>query len=326
MTTPSIAFPYDYQRVEATVMEYVPQWLARGFDGVVAIARGGLAPAVMAATALDLPLFAVSYVRARREASWFTAGRPAPGARLLLVEDIAGRGTTLVDCAAFLRELGYDIAIFTLAHDAQSRIVPEYGREIPAGYRAWFPWERESITPAFAATGNLPGRPLHTYASWAIDLDGVLLPDLPLEGYQQDLDATLARRDRLPPCAALPGLDLTTITIITGRPEPDRERTQAWLNRHGFHGPLVMRDPARHAAQETSRHKADAIAARRHTHFVESDAAQAIDIARRVKVARIFWWNGAAAVPIVAGDGRDLGPVQDPGGTAGAGRRPPPAT
>src|SRR3546814_7720232 len=106
MTTPPIAYPYDYQRVEATVMEFAPQWLTRNFEGFVAIARGGLVPATMAATALDLPLFGVAYSRARREVSWFTAQQPQAGARLLLVEDIAGRGTTLADCAAFLRGQG----------------------------------------------------------------------------------------------------------------------------------------------------------------------------------------------------------------------------
>lgn len=296
-----VPLPYDYARVESVVMEYVPRWRARAFDGVVAIARGGLIPAVMAAAALDLPLFAVSYARRERRAAWHTVSRPAPASRLLLVEDIAGRGTTLVDCLAFLRGAGHDVAVFTLAHDAESRLRPDYGEEMPPGRAAWFPWEREAITPAFAATGNQPDRPLHDYASWAIDLDGVLLPDLPATDYERDLAATLQRRDQLQPCAILPRLDLAAVTVITGRPEVDRARTRAWLDRHGFHGPLVMRDPARHIVTQTSAHKAEAILAGCHTHFLESDAAQAIDIALRLKIARVLWWDGTRAIAVTAG-------------------------
>src|SRR3546814_13444998 len=103
MTTPPIAYPYDYQRVEATVMEFAPQWLTRNFDGVVAIARGGLVPATMAATALDLPLFGVAYSRARREVSWFTAQQPQAGARLLLVEDRSEERRVGKECVSTCR-------------------------------------------------------------------------------------------------------------------------------------------------------------------------------------------------------------------------------
>src|SRR3546814_3556479 len=67
----------------------------------------------------------------------------------------------------------------------------------------------------------------------------------------------------------LPGLDLTGITIITGRPEQDRARTQTWLNRHGFHGPLIMRDESIYTPQQTAQHKAEAVLARCHTHRSE---------------------------------------------------------
>src|SRR5690606_34085342 len=137
----------------------------------------------------------------------------------------------------------------------------DYGVKIPAGFRAWFPWERTSITPAFDAVRNQPDRPEYEYTSWAIDLDGVLLMDLPEHLYAQALHDTLAQRDLLLPNKVLPGLDLTDITIITGRPEQDRERTQAWLTRHGFHGPLIMRDEARHTSAQTATHKAEAILA-----------------------------------------------------------------
>ena len=294
------AYSCDYYWVESLISGYVAQWRQMGFDAVVAIARGGLAPGVMASTALSLPLHALGYNRAARRVSWFTQQTPPPGARILLVEDIAGRGTTLSDSVEFLRQGGFTIKVFTLAWDSQSRIVPDYGFQMPAGCRAWFPWERESITDAFGATGNLPGRPEHEYASWAMDLDGILLPDIPEDHYLRDLEAALLRRDTLEPHAVLPNRDLRALPIVTGRPEQDRVRTQAWLDRHGFSGRLIMRDEARHTAAQTALHKAQAIIEQRYTHFIESDAIQALEIANQVKVARVLWWNGSRAMAVYA--------------------------
>jgi len=300
------AFPVDYSRVEAMVQAHVPQWRGMGFDSVVAIARGGLAPGLMASTALSLPLHALSYDRAQRRVQWFSAESPPPGSRVLLVEDIAGRGTTLTDCVDFLRRAGHNAAVFTLAYDDESRIRPDFGLKMSSGRRAWFPWEREAITAGFAATGNQPAQPEYHYASWAIDLDGVLLPDIPAHHYETDLAAALARRDRLVPNAVLPDRDLSQLTIITGRPEQDRARTQAWLNLHGFRGPLIMRDPARHEPAQTAEHKAQAILEGGHTHFIESEAAQALEIARRVKVANVYWWNGREALAVYANEVQTL--------------------
>jgi hypothetical protein len=294
------AFSYDYARIESVVTGFIPRWRGMGFDAVVAIARGGLVPAVMASTELSLPLHALSYSREDRGVTWFSVSVPPPGARILLVEDIAGRGTTLSDCIEFLRGQGYACSVFTLAYDADSRVAPDFGLEMPAGFRAWFPWERTSISPAFDQTRNCPDRPEYEYASWAIDLDGVLLMDLPEQQYAQALNETLAQRDLLLPADTLPGFDLTDTTIITGRPEQDRSRTQAWLDRHGFHGPLIMRDESRHTPRQTASHKAEAILSRCHTHFIESDPIQALDIAHRAKVARVIWWNGGQALAVYA--------------------------
>src|SRR3546814_5622569 len=150
------AFPYDYSRIESLVSSYVPQWRAMGFDAAVAIARGGLVPALMASTELSVPLHALSYSRTDRCASWFTTSKPPARAKILLVEDIAGRGRTLSDCVEFMRNLDYDLYVFTLAPAADSRIQPAFCLDIPAGIRAWFPWARRAITPAFDTTHNVP--------------------------------------------------------------------------------------------------------------------------------------------------------------------------
>ncbi|MBO9354177.1 hypothetical protein GG851_09235 [Bordetella petrii] len=307
MSPARATFPYDYARVEQVVARHVPQWRGMAFDAIVAIARGGLPAAMMACTALDLPLHALAYDRRARRVSWFTAQTPAPGARILLMEDIAGRGTTLSDSIDFLAASGYTFKVFALAYDAESRVRPDFGVEMPPGFRAWFPWERESVTPAYDVTHNLPCLPPDAYASWAIDLDGILLPDLAPHLYESDLAATLAQRDLLLPSACLPARDLSQLTVITGRPEQDRARTQDWLRRHGFRGALVMRDAARHTAQQTAEHKAQAIVSGCYTHFIESDMAQALEIARRVPVARVYWWNGQTALSVYASHAAELG-------------------
>lgn len=309
MSISPAVFPYDYARVEQAVAAYLPQWRNMPFDAIVAIARGGLAPALVASTALDLPMYALSYDRRARSVSWFTSQIPPAGAHVLLIEDIAGRGTTLSDSIDFLSSAGYKLHVFTLAHDDQSRIRPDFGFKVPDGFRAWFPWERESITPAYGATGNLPDRATDTYASWAIDLDGILLPDVPAHVYESDLAGALSQRDALAPSAILPGRDLRQLPIITGRPEKDRARTQGWLDRHGFHGPLAMRDEAQHRPEQTAQHKARAIMAGYHTHYIESELAQAVEIARLVPVARVYWWNGHTALSIYASQADELSPL-----------------
>lgn len=304
------AYSCDYYWVETQIAGYTAQWQKLGFDAVVAIARGGLTPGVMAATALSLPLYALAYDRKTRHVSWFTQQTPPSRARILLVEDIAGRGTTLSDSVNFLAKQGFPTKNFTLAWDDQSRIVPDFGFKMPPGCRAWFPWERESITHAFDTTGNLPDRPEYEYASWAIDLDGILLPDVPEQVYLQNLEEALLQRDALLPHTNLPNRDLRNLPIVTGRPEQDRARTQAWLDRHGFSGPLIMRDESRHTAAQTPLHKAQAIIEQRYTHFIESDAIQALEIANQVKVARILWWNGYRAMAVYAHEASEMaGPV-----------------
>src|SRR3546814_8601135 len=91
------AYPYDYSHVEIVMAEYLPHWRSLHFDAVVAIARGGMVPGLIASMGLSLPLHALSYSRADRKVSWYTSQTPSIPSKILLVEDIEGRGTTLSD-------------------------------------------------------------------------------------------------------------------------------------------------------------------------------------------------------------------------------------
>ena len=142
------------------------------------------------------------------------------------------------------------------------------------------------------ATQNAPTSPDFADASWAIDLDGVLLPDVPDAHYANDLEGALALRDTLAPADTLPPLDLSSVTIITGRPEIDRQRTERWLARHGYGGALVMRDAERFPVELTPEYKAFEVHRGCHTHFLESCPKQAIRIAQAAPVAQVYWWVG----------------------------------
>lgn len=296
---------FDYQAVAHTIDRWVPQWRTIGYSAVVAVARGGLIAGAMAASALSIPLYALEYRRPERRVSWYTRTTPAPGERVLLIDDIAGSGTTLVDCRDFLAR-DYPVDVCTLVSDAQSRLEPRWSVKLHEGLRAWFPWEREAITAAFDATGNQPAAPDYAYASWAIDLDGVLLADVPEAHYASDLHGALALRDTLAPAGELPPLELATVTIITGRPEIDRQRTERWLARHGFHGRLLMRDDDRFPVELTPEYKAWQLHAGCHTHFLESCPKQAIRIAQAAPVAKVYWWVGDGSAYLVRACAADL--------------------
>jgi hypothetical protein len=135
----------------------------------------------------------------------------------------------------------------------------------------------------------------HEYATYAIDLDGILLPDVPLSRYDEDLAAALNERDALLPYEVLPEVDLEKVrAVITGRPHADLERTRAWLERHGFgHLELVMRTPDTHdeTTEGAAAHKAAAALRCGVTHFIESDPVQALFIAKLAPLLHVIWWD-----------------------------------
>lgn len=294
--------PLTYEQLDHWVESLQPALIAEEFAMVIGILRGGAPLALMVSHATGASVAFLRYERTTREVRWDSAlPLPEPGSKVLLCEDIAGRGNTLVDCIAFLSEHGLVVRTLTGAYDDLSRLRPDYSIDA-SGYFALFPWERQAYTDRYRADwsrdskgeGTFMGDD-HEYAVYAIDLDGVLLPDIPLTRYDEDLPGALAERDALVPFEGLPGIDLKhTRAIITGRPEMDRERTLEWLHRHGFgHIELIMRTPDSHdeSASGAAAHKAAAAIKCGVTHFIESDPVQAILIAQSAPLLRVIWWN-----------------------------------
>jgi hypoxanthine phosphoribosyltransferase len=293
-----------YEQIDQWITSLQPELARENFASAVGILRGGGPLALMVSHATGVPVAFLRYERATRKVAWDSSiPIPPAGSRVLICEDIAGLGHTLADCIEFLRSHGLLVKTLTAGFDDLSRIRPDYGLD-GRGYFLLCPWERHSYTDEYRATwqrtqaGTLgPIGEDHEFAVYAVDLDGVLLPDVAPERYQSDLDAALTARDQLAPFEYLPEIDVRRAkAIITGRPEVDRARTADWLRRHGYEGPqLVMRDPSKHtdSSEHVAAYKAQAAVALACTHFVESDPVQAIHIAHRAPLLRVIWWDAA---------------------------------
>ncbi|MEX3931972.1 phosphoribosyltransferase [Paraburkholderia phymatum] len=294
--------PLTYEQLDHWIDSLQPALLEERFAAAVGILRGGAPLALMASHAIGVPVAFLSYDRRARHVTWDSAQPlPPPGSKVLLCEDIAGRGFTLVDCIAFLEQHGLIVKTLTGAFDEISRIRPDYANDA-SGFFALFPWEREAYTDDYredwlkVESGSAERMAQdHEYATYAIDLDGILLPDVPLSRYDEDLSAALNERDALLPFEILPDVDLEKVrAVITGRPHVDLNRTRAWLERHGFgHLELVMRAPDIHdeTPAGAAAHKAQAALRCGVTHFIESDAVQALFIARQAPLLRVIWWD-----------------------------------
>lgn len=269
------------------------------FDVIVGVLRGGAPLALMASHCTGVPVAFLLYDRANREVTWGSSTPiSCPGSKVLLCEDIAGRGFTLLDCVKFLKARRLRPRVLVAAYDAESRVRPDYGIDV-TGYMASFPWERHGHTQKFRAdwqtsqAGRIhPVAEDHEYWNFAVDLDGVLLRDVAPERYANDLAAALAERDRLPFLGLPKILSLDRIAaIVTGRPECDRARTEHWLAQYGFDEiPLIMRAPDQSSSEPAAmaQHKARAAMELRCTHFVESDLLQAALIA---ELAPLLMWS-----------------------------------
>jgi hypoxanthine phosphoribosyltransferase len=300
MNKPVLAVTYE--QLDQWIASLQPELMRECFTCTVGILRGGAALALMVSHATGVACAFVRYDRATRAVTWDSSiPIPPAGSKILICEDIAGHGHTLADVIAFLKSYGLIVKTMTAGFDDSSRIRPDYtidGR----GYFLLFPWERHSYTDDYRAAwqrtdagrhGRLADD--HEFTAYAIDLDGILAPDIPRERYEADLHATLRERDNLAPHRDLPPLDVRAAkAIITGRPEIDRARTSAWLRKYAFDKPLLlMRDPATHddTAEQVAVYKAQAAVQLACTHFIESDQRQAILIARHAPLLRVVWWD-----------------------------------
>ena len=293
-----------YEQLDRWILSLQHVLAAEEFFCVIGILRGGAPLALMVSHAIGVQVAFLRYERASRTVKWDSSlPLPSPSSKVLLCEDIAGSGDTLADCTAFLKGHGLTIKTLTAAYDELSRVRPDYGIDA-VGYFASFPWERHAYTDAYRAdwTRTKAGRhgellQDNEYMAMAIDLDGILLPDLPPPNDLADIELALQESEDASPFLALPDVELDKVrAVVTGRPGHYCPRTEEWLTKRGLGRiPLVTRDPTRHSPDivGTVMHKAEAALRLRCTMFIESDLEQAILISERAPLLSVVWWDVA---------------------------------
>ncbi len=290
-----------YDQAERMLNALLDRAQAWGPEAVAGIARGGLVPASMVASLLALPLAMLSVARGGA-VSWL--GPPPPGRRLLLVDDACSSGETMLTARAALAAEGRDCLTLTVAYDPErSAYVPDLSHPMTELFR--FPWERGEATPTSRAAraGGAPPDRRTEAPFFGLDLDGVFLPDLPRATYDAGLEAALAARSALEPFPVLPEFTPDRAVVITGRSDSGRDATLAWLARIG-HGALPLEcRPSRlpHDAATVAEYKARTATRWGCTHFVESDAEQAVRIATAAPHLVVTWWVAAERRGIVVG-------------------------
>jgi len=266
---------YDQtERMIAALLDRAARWEP---ETVVGIARGGLVPASMAAGLLAAPLAMIGYDRARNTTEWL--GEAPASRRILLVDDGCSTGRTMAAVRAALLAEGRACLTLAVVHDPEvTSYVPDLSHAMRELWR--FPWERGEATPAgraLRATGAGPERGTEL-PFYGLDLDGVFLPDVPDAVYQAFFSSKRA-------------------VVITGRPECDRGLTMEWLARHG-HGDLHLEcrpDDMTHDRTLIAGYKAETATRWGCTHFVESEAEQALRIAAMAPHLIVSWWSPAEA-------------------------------
>lgn len=280
---------YDQaERMVSALLDRAARWEP---DCVVGIMRGGLIPATMAASVLALPLFLLSATRDNK-VTW--VGPTPKERRLLLIDDCCATGATMRLASTRLVAAGYECLTLTIAHDPETTgFIPDLSHPMTSLFR--FPWERGEATPAGRAL-RASGAPAdrRTEAPFVgLDLDGIFLPDIPRPDYAADLAKALARRHALEPFLRRPAFSADRAVVITARLAEDRADTEAWLARCGHAGlPLEFRPPdVSDTPAEVARYKAEAATRWGCTHFMESEAEQAIRIAGLAPHLIVQWWS-----------------------------------
>jgi len=287
---------FSYDKIERWLRSIALPLRALKADSVIGVLRGGYFPAVLVSHITGAPLSFLRYDRVTGTIDASDVKLPPPGARVILCEDIAGSGLTLLNCHDYLLSKGLDVVTVTVIQDKLSRISPDFSINI-GDARGILPWERHVGTRQYVEhSGSLINglgvrSQDHEYEVWGFDLDGVFLRDVPTVMYENDLQAAIEYRAKLP--SDLSALRLARpYAIITGRPEEDRAITERWLDEHAIpYTHLYLRDPKKYSDNETSKYKASIADELELTHYVESDPAQALAIADLLPWSQVLRWD-----------------------------------
>jgi hypoxanthine phosphoribosyltransferase len=293
---------YDQvERMVAALLESAAAWRP---DAVVGIARGGMAPAAMAAGILALPLSFVSHDRLTGAVTWI--GPPAPGGRILLVDDCCSTGITLHHARNALEAEGRTCLTMVIVHDPDVvQHLPDLSHPMRALFR--LPWERGEATPtgrAAKASGGITDSGVEA-PFVGIGLDEALLAALALPRTAvAEAGGAQTAVDRVPRIAA------DRAVFISGLPEQQKPRIALALAPTSYANLPLICAGAPGDKSTVARWKAETATRWGCTHFIECDSEQAICISATAPHLLVTWWDtvsrqgwtiGAAAQPSATG-------------------------
>ncbi|WP_163102570.1 phosphoribosyltransferase [Peribacillus alkalitolerans] len=133
-----------YDEIASKIEKHVMEIKSLNYNAIIVILRGGSFAGMHLSFLTDLPVYFVNYDRSTREVNW-NGHRPKSNSKVLVVEDFAGKGSTLVDTINFLTESNFHVHTFVVCKDLLSQIQnPDYYcfNLTDKNYRLIVPWEK----------------------------------------------------------------------------------------------------------------------------------------------------------------------------------------
>ncbi|MBT2692562.1 phosphoribosyltransferase [Bacillus sp. ISL-55] len=135
----------DYNSIALRIEGMAEGLKQHNFNSIVIVLRGGSFAGMHLSFLTGLPCFFLTYDRKNNRVDWH-GSIPAKG-KVLLVEDFAGLGRTLIDCRNFLLNTGFDVKTFVICKDLKSASIPDFHcfNTMERDTRFILPWERYRI-------------------------------------------------------------------------------------------------------------------------------------------------------------------------------------
>lgn len=244
------------------------------FDGIVAVLRGGAFAGFHIAFSTGVPCYLLTYDRLNAKVAWY--GDVPKQGKMLLCEDFAGMGRTLLDCKAFLEDSNFDVETLVVCKDLKSASAPDFwcfdGKE--PDKRFILPWERYRINKEEGLHSEENRLPDHEYERTAWSMDGMV---------EQNSLSIMKN------ASAIKKGDI----LLTSRSYADEIGIREWLQKHQIDTPFIIREDTgeRLDLQGIANWKGRMVIQMGFTHYVEHDAQQAILIAAGFPELRVTWWN-----------------------------------
>jgi hypoxanthine phosphoribosyltransferase len=289
----------DYNKISLRLDALSNDIASAKYDGLVIILRGGSFAGMHLAFLTGLPYYFLRYDRKTGQPSWL--GEIPEKKRLLICEDFAGMGNTLINCKKFLIDAGYDVSTLVICKDSKSATTPDYYCFDCKDDNARFllPWERYRINPKTGIASEDQELLDHEFERTAWDLDGVFLENVESPHTFSDLKASQPNGDSITTYAPTPS---SHDIIITHLPVSQKESLKKRLYTNNIKIPLIFRDNdmALPTAESIGKWKGRRAIELGFTHFVSGNSEVALFIAAYYPELRVVWWNQGHPVTIQA--------------------------